>query len=252
MTVDFFKQKYGYEIDGLWMPRVTAVTSLISRANFLALSWAERFRASADWGTLVHSTIEALLKGEKTSVDPRVAPSIEVFLRWKEANSLEIKNPHIHIEKRVFDKEQCYAGTIDLVARVRGRLGIIDIKTGSSIREEYFLQTAAYFAAYNKNEGEAEHCQTRWILRIDQYEQCRGCFAKRRVKDQKERITGGNPFCNHQWSAIKGEIEFKELPNHEHDIEAFLSAKEVWEWYHRDWLKRIANYPKRIFQKVLL
>lgn len=252
MTVDFFKQKYGYEIEGFWMPRVTAVTSLVSKANFLALSRIEGFQASADWGTLVHSTIEHFLRGEEVTVDSRIAPSVEIFKKWQKEHNLEIENPEEHIEKRVFDKENCYAGTIDLIARVEGRRGIIDIKTGSAIREEHSLQTAAYFAAYNKNEAKSQLCETRWILRIDQYKQCLGCFAKKREKGKKERVSEGNPFCNHQWGAAKGEIEFRELTNYAYDISAFLSAKELWEWYNMDWLKRIINYPKRVSQKVLL
>ncbi len=252
MTVDFFKQKYGYEIDGMWLPRVTAVTSMVSKTNFLALSRFEGFQASTDWGTLVHSAIEHLLKGEKTIIDPRIVPSVEIFKAWQKEHSLEIENPQEHIEKRVFDKENCYAGTVDLIAKVDGRLGLIDLKTGSLIREEHSLQTAAYFSAYNKSQKKSEACQTRWILRIDQYEQCRGCFAKRRTKSGRERTTQGNPSCNHQWGEIKGEIEFKELTSHEHDLNAFLSAKELWVWYNKDWLSRITNYPVKFLQKVLI
>lgn len=252
MTVDFFKQKYGYEIEGMWMPRVTAVTSLVSRSNFFALSRIGGFQASADWGTLVHSAIEHFLKGEKIAVDSRIAPSMEIFKKWQKEHCLEIENLEEHIEKRVFDTEKYYAGTIDLVAKVEGRRGIIDLKTGTAIREEHSLQTAAYFSAYNKSQAKANICETRWILRVDQYAECKGCFAKKRAKGGKERVAEGNPFCNHQWSAIKGEIECKELTNHEHDTEAFLSAKELWEWYNKDWLSRIANYPKKLTQKILI
>ena len=58
MTVDFFRQRYGYEIEGVWLPRVTAITSIISK-SFLFAS-----QGSADWGTLVHSTIASTLKKE--------------------------------------------------------------------------------------------------------------------------------------------------------------------------------------------
>ncbi len=102
MTVDFFKQKYGYEIEGFWMPRVTAVTSLVSKANFFAS------QASADWGTLVHSTIEHILKGEKVAIDPRILPSIEIFKKWQKTHGLEIENSNECIEKRVFNKANLF------------------------------------------------------------------------------------------------------------------------------------------------
>lgn len=252
MTVDFFKQKYGYEIEGFWFPRVTAVTSLFSKASFFASgARLPLWQASADWGTLVHSTIANFLLKKPQDIDQRIVPSVEIFKKWQKTHGFEIQNPKEHIEKRIFDKENCYAGTADLIARVGGKLGLIDIKTGTEIREEHSLQTAAYFAAYNLGKGKLETCETRWILRIDQYKECMGCFAKMREKSQKESVSQGNPLCNHQWSVVKGEIEFRELVNHEQDLQAFLSAKEVWEWYNKDWLSKIINYPKTVSQQIL-
>jgi len=49
-----------------------------------------------------------------------------------------------------------------------------------------------------------------------------------------------------------GEAEFLELKEYEEDLQAFLSAKEVWEWYHRSFLRKVANYQKNIVQKVLI
>lgn len=120
------------------------------------------------------------------------------------------------------------------------------------MRDEYSLQTAAYFGAYNKGKAKSEQCETRWILRIDQYSHCLGCFAKKREKGGKVRVAEGNQFCNHQWSAVEGIVELAELQNHEHDIEAFLSAKELWEWYHKDLLGKIENYPKKLRKKMLI
>ncbi|MBI1984897.1 MAG: hypothetical protein HYS60_02175 [Candidatus Wildermuthbacteria bacterium] len=246
MTVDFFKHRYGYEIEGAWMPRVTAVTSLLSKANMFAS------QASADWGTLVHETIGSLLRGDSIQIDSRIAPSLRAFEEWKGTHGFELKDPQESIEKRVFDFEHAYAGTVDLIANVQGSRGLIDLKTSTAIRDEHSLQTAAYFSAYNQNAKESLRCTMRGIVRIDQYQACLGCFAKQRQKGRKETVSGGNPACNHQWSQAKGEIEFRELPDHQEDFEAFLAAKEVWEWYYRDMLKRIANYPKKVTQKILL
>jgi hypothetical protein len=145
-----------------------------------------------------------------------------------------------------------YAGTIDMVAEVQGTLGVVDLKTSNSMQDEYFLQTAAYLHAYNKGVSKKEQGKTRWILRIDQYQECRGCFARKIEKVGPERVTKGKASCNHQWGGAKGEVEFQELPDQEKDLEAFFCAKEVWEWSHRDMLKRIVNYPKNVLQKVLI
>src|SRR3989338_5680697 len=138
MTVDFFKQKYGYEIEGVWLPRVTAVTSLISK-SFLFSN-----QGSADWGTLVHSTVASILKKEAIEMLPSVQPSLAAFHAWQREYEVKILDPRAHIEKRVYDMEAGYAGTIDMIAQVQGRVGEVDLKTSNGIREEYFLQTAAY------------------------------------------------------------------------------------------------------------
>ncbi|OHA64371.1 MAG: hypothetical protein A2842_00580 [Candidatus Wildermuthbacteria bacterium RIFCSPHIGHO2_01_FULL_48_25] len=239
MTLDYFKQKYGHEVEGLWVPRVTAVTGFVSKGNGF---WN---RGSADWGTLVHQSVASLLKGEKGEPQESVMPSIQAFSKWQKAHHFEIESIE-EVEKKVFDRENLYAGTVDIIGRVKGKKGIIDLKTSSEIRQEHSLQTAAYFAAYNSGSTK-EKCETRWILRIEQYEECKGCFAKKKTK-----VSGGNPFCNHVWGGPKSELEFKELENQAHDLEAFLSAKELWEWYNREWLNQIPNYPKKLSQKVLI
>lgn len=257
MTLAFFKQKYGYEIEGIWMPRVTAITSIVGKSRIpedifgFSFGRASReFEKAASWGSFTHQTIERFLKGEMISVDPRLVPSVNAFQKWVRENSVEICTEDI--ERRVVDSEHLYAGTIDMIAKVNGTFGVVDIKTSSRISQEYSLQTAAYLNAYNKNRTKHSRGETRWILRIDQYRECKGCFAEQREKGRKARIMRGNPACNHQWGEEEGRIEFKELQAFEHDFEAFLAAKEVWEWYNQDWLAQIPNYPKKFaFQKIL-
>lgn len=246
MTVDFFKFKYGYEIEGIWLPRVTAVTSLISK-SFLFSN-----QGSADWGTLVHSTVASILKREPVEALASIQPSLAAFHEWQKEYRVRIIDPQAHIEKRVYDMDAGYAGTIDMVAEVQGTVGVIDLKTSNGMQDAYLLQTAAYLNAYNKGVSKKEQGKTRWILRIDQYQECRGCLARKKEKDGTQRIAKGKASCNHQWGQAKGEVEFQELPDQQKDLEAFLSAKEVWEWSHRDMLKRIANYPKNVLQKVLI
>ena len=246
MSIDYFKHKYGYETEGVWMPRVTAITALVSRPFFVG-----SFR-SADWGTAVHSAIENVLKGNKDAREERIAPSLQAFEQWRKEWQVSIADPGADIECRVYDFENGYAGTIDMVAQVSGRRGIVDVKTGNGIREEHSLQTAAYLNAYNKGAIKKLQAGSRWILRIDQYEECRGCYARKSEKSGRERVQGGNDSCNHQWGPATGEAEFLELEGYEEDLEAFLAAKEVWEWYHRAFLRKVANYPQNITQKVLL
>jgi predicted RecB family nuclease len=51
------------------------------------------------------------------------------------------------IEQVVWSDRHRYAGTVDLVARVEGRLTVVDYKSGKRVYQEAHLQLAAYAAA---------------------------------------------------------------------------------------------------------
>jgi len=254
MTVDLFKERFGYEIEGVWFPRVTSICALANGSSFLKKSDPSGrrfgFQQAAVWGTMIHEAIGKILKGEEEQFDERIAPSLNTFRQWQAQYPLAVADPSVDIERRVVDSEHGYAGTLDIVAEVEGVLSIIDLKTSTTLSKSYGLQTAAYMNAYNTMESEA--CEKRWILRIDQYQECLGCLARMREKYGRARIAGGKEICNHQWSDIKGEIEFLELKAYERDLEHFFDLKERWEWTNEEWLCKISNYEKNIRQYALL
>ena len=252
MDIDFFKRKYGHEVNGIWVPRVTAITDIVAKPALLRYYAAQesyqaaqtQLKNSANWGTLTHNTIEQILKGIQPQIEPKIAPSINAFFEWQKKHQVKILDPENDIEKPLFDEENLYAGRMDALVEIDGELGILDIKTGTGIWNEYYLQTAAYLNAYNKTAPQTKQAKKRWILRVEQYEKCIFCGAKRRKKSGKEIIKGGNPYCHHQFSQEIGVFEFKDLGEAEHDIQAFLHARELWEWYNKDILKQIDNYPR--------
>lgn len=254
MTADLFKEKFGYEIEGVWFPRVTSICALAGSSAFLKKSdpfgYRFGFQQAAQWGTMIHEAVEKILKGEETQFDSRIVPSLDTFREWREQYPFSIADPGVDIERRVVDFAQGYAGTVDIIAEIDGVLSIIDLKTSISLAKGYGLQTAAYMNAYNAM-GE-RICEKRWILRLDQYQECLGCRARMREKSGRERIAGGKESCNHQWSSVKGEIEFQELKGYEDDLEQFFDLKERWEWTNKEWLDRIPNYEKNIRQYTLL
>lgn len=241
-----FKEANGYVIDGVWYPRVTKIISIKAKpALYRFYAEAESFKEgqsisqkSAEEGTLVHEAVEAILLGKSPVIDPSIAPAISEF-----QNFLAQKNIYTmpeYVEKRFFHPDHRYAGTIDVLALIDGKFGVLDIKTSQAIYRDYNLQTAAYMDAL-KNEH--ENLQTRWILRIDQIQTCILCGATRRVKGGREKIkTNYSPIareCAHKWGDLKGEIELKEFPYWQGDFEAFLGAKKLWEWENEYWLKKI-------------
>ena len=241
-NLNHFKGKTGYEIDGIWYPRVTSIASIKAKpalykfyADLGNFSAAESIKnKSADEGTLIHETIEAILGGKTVAIPHPIKPAIDAFIEFKNNNEII----PMKVEERVVSKNHWYAGTVDVIGKLNGRLGVLDIKTSYSIYRDYGIQTAAYVEAIKENNIFPE---TRWILRIDQAKECLKCGAKMREKGGNIKVRGGLNDCSHSWAPLKGEIELKELNDYETDIKAFLACKTLWEWEHQNWVKQIKN-----------
>jgi len=245
-----FAKKNGYIVNGIWLPRVTSILEIVAKPgllryyaqhkNFMAAQ--ESLVKAASRGKKIHDACENILLNKKNlKFDDDIKETMDKFREWVEKKNIEV----IEIETRVFDREKYFfAGTMDILAKVDNELGIIDIKTGSSIYNGYSLQTAAYLNAYNQGRKQQLQAQKRWILRLDQYEKCVHCGAKSREREGEKRITGGKKYCKHEFQPKSADLEFKEQKNFAHDFEAFLHAKELWEWENKGSLRRINNYPK--------
>ena len=155
------------------------------------------------------------------------------------------------VERRIWSGFHRFAGTIDAIASIGDKFGVLDIKTSTGFFPEYNLQTAAYVLALQEVGVKRalalpRDIETRWILRIDQNRTCNQCGSRLREKGGRAKIragkSNGTTQCaedQHDWGATKGEIEIKEFPYFYRDIKAFLAAKTLWEWEHDYWLKQI-------------
>jgi len=98
-------------------------------------------------GTAIHAGIEWQLRtrlGEDAGEEPRLpdaaAWAVESWKDWAAEVALE----PLAIERTVACLHCGYAGTLDLYARVRGVLTVLDWKSGKAIYPEAFLQNVAY------------------------------------------------------------------------------------------------------------
>jgi hypothetical protein len=245
--IEHFKSLCGYDIEGFWYPRVTRIVEIKAKpALYRFYANMENFEAgekvkqqSATEGTQTHNTVEKILLGEKPATPSSIEPSIRAFLNFLISNNIQVDPGYV--EHRLVNYEHRYAGTLDAVALINGKLGILDIKTSQDIYRDYNLQTAAYMAAMK---DKVKGLETRWILRIDQDRRCLHCNAILRSKGGKDKIKTqrSNAFmaaCNHEWGPLEGQIELKEFPYWQNDFEAFLGAKKLWEWENDFWLKQV-------------
>ncbi len=240
----------GYNINGTWYPRVTKIVEIKAKpalyrfyAELNSFAEGENIKKnSASEGTLIHEAVEKILLGESPEVDPSIKPSIDAFLEFIDEKNIQTDPDYV--EKRVVNFDDRYAGTLDALALIDGKFGVLDIKTSQAIYRDYNLQTSAYMSALQK---EFKNLQTRWILRIDQTKKCLKCWATLRSKGGRDKIRPARnnkkplPMCEegqHEWSELKGEIELQEFPYWHEDYQAFLGAKKLWEWENEYWLRQ--------------
>lgn len=242
-----FKIENGYEIDGVWYPRVTKIVSIKAKPALL-FYYAEApnyssakasMEESAKEGTMVHEAAEAILVGKTPDVDPLIRPAIAALTDFLTHTKVDTR-PEL-IERRILHKDHRYAGTIDALATIGGKFGVLDIKTSQAVYRDYNLQTAAYNEALK---NEFPELATRWILRLDQFQTCNRCSATKRTKGGRVKIrrNGGAFVCgstSHDWAEPKGVAELHEFPSWQSDFKAFLGAKQLWEWENEDWLQQV-------------
>lgn len=251
-----FKNLNGYVIDDIWYPRVTKILEIKSKPGLEVFfrevgdyaSVEEIKNRSAEEGSMVHAVVQGLLTGQENSIPKEIAPAVETFQRFNETRHIVFHKEYV--ERQIKSSRYRYAGTVDALATIDGKFGVLDIKTSTGFYPEYNLQTAAYVLALQefavrRELGLPRDIQTRWILRINQHRVCKECGAFLREKGgrKKIRIKIGSISCAsdeaHEWGATVGDVEIKEFPYIHSDMKAFIAAKVLWEWENSYLLRKI-------------
>ena len=122
-------------------------------------------------GLEVHKWIELWIKfmisgGEiETDYPDHVKVPMQNFHDWELSRDIE----YLACEKKVYSRSWEYAGTIDALAKVNGKLCVIDFKTSAKIYKEYYLQVSAYCNAIGEMMGELPKLGV--IVRLDKEEE---------------------------------------------------------------------------------
>lgn len=114
---------------------------------------AQKRDKSAEIGTQAHSWISSWINAqinatEQIEANPALSLMTDNFLKWIE----EAKPKFLASEKIVYSVDKFYAGTLDFLAEIDGKVYLGDIKTGSGIYQDMWLQTAGYQLALEETE----------------------------------------------------------------------------------------------------
>ena len=112
---------------------------------------AERIRDDAGIsGTAVHTAIENLIAGQtllRVGYSLKEWWKISTFVSWWQ----EYKPEVLATEVALFSKKYKFAGRVDCIAKINGKITVVDWKTSGSLHEHFPLQFASYAQAVEEN-----------------------------------------------------------------------------------------------------
>ena len=177
--LDYDDKAHSYKVDGIKVPSVTRVVDGCFPKNLTdwALSVGEEeyhrvIEDALEIGNDAHKWIEDYITFGHACNDPghHVFNPIKAFLKWLE----DVKPDWGDAERKIYCDRFKYAGTVDAVAKINGRVCVIDFKTSKKIYKPYHLQVTAYAQAIKRIDG-LRQWPLGMILRLDketgEYEQ---------------------------------------------------------------------------------
>lgn len=162
-VTDMKRRNPRYKHNGIAIPSVTELLSFIDSESLVY--WANRIgrqgidnrdvlRQAADFGTMVHESIEQYLKGKPVE-HPNIC--LEAFKQWWAG----LNSCHV---VKILGQEQpmtCehFGGTYDLLISIDDKPYLVDFKTSNHVGYKYFMQLAAYrYLIWKKKKISLEGC----------------------------------------------------------------------------------------------
>lgn len=186
---------------------------------------SERKVEASNIGSEVHDWIEAHIKNQNPEMPQSKEAQIGVnaFLDWENANKVKF----ITSERLVYSKKHDFVGTLDIEAKVNGKLCLIDIKTSNGIYNSFSLQTAAYVKADEEESG--KKYSGRWIIRLAK-ETEKEYNARMAKKNKNRAVKGKDPVEYPPYQVFESKFLDEEATNMDRDYKAFLACKVLKEW----------------------
>lgn len=161
-----------------------------------------------DIGTDLHKILEEYISdGTKPVLEGFQKRAFDQFLGWEKGIEW------LATEVLVGDAEELEcAGRLDAIARIDGKLALVDFKVANTIGDSYFIQTAGYAELLRRMGIDIER---RIILRLP--------------KTEKRKVwTDGKP------SFIENNLEAIEVKTPlEWEVEIFIKAREIYKYINR-------------------
>jgi len=169
--LEYDDKAHSYKVEGVKVPSVTRVVDgcFPKDLTHWALSIGQEeydkvISEALEVGNDTHQWIEHYINYGHACAEPEdyISKSVNAFLDW----TTEYNPEWVDAERKIYCDKYKYAGTVDAVAKINGRVCVIDFKTSKKVYKPYHLQVTAYAQAIKRMDG-----LRRWplgmILRLD-------------------------------------------------------------------------------------
>lgn len=149
VPVEFNAERHEYRVHGEIWPSVSGVIKRLNEFDELvAKGFVSRqvLEAAALFGQHVHAAchLDNLGQLDWEALDANLLPYVKAWRKWQ----IDFEAVIVGSEVIVVSERYMYCGTLDVIARIKGKLELIDIKATALIPRTAGPQTAAYAEAY--------------------------------------------------------------------------------------------------------
>ena len=142
-----------YAIDGIKVPSVTEIVGLLNSVDMNN----PMIRQAAVRGSLVHEYCEAIDYG---AAPDEVEPELVGYLRAYNAFLRDYRPDWLYVERPLYSAVHGYAGTLDRLGCIDGKITIVDLKTNASFDRTAKIKLACQLFGY------AEMFEERYAIKV--------------------------------------------------------------------------------------
>ncbi len=216
--------------DSYGTPKMSDIAYLNSLQTRLGKEKAhsKELAKAGDIGSQTHKLIEWNLRAslmQEAGPSPHVTDKATwAFMAWEDWKKSVNLRP-IYIEQTVWSDTHGFAGTMDLLAEVNGKLTVVDWKTGKAIYPEAHLQNAAYRHAFRemRHGDPVQGIIVRLPKNTEDPE-----FEAKLIEETEEELMGTFLHCFEMWKwSQKNEEKYQAKQEAKNCKEAVTAPQEV-------------------------
>lgn len=259
VEVKFFPESHIYQVGGIRKTGVTTILGIVDKSRAL-VGWAVdlfrdflldaegkiteemiftgstlhevRKQEAADLGTIIHAWCEQYIKHKlgqndikmpEMPEDKAVQVGVMAFLDWEKEHKVKF----LSSERVVYSKKYDFIGTMDIEAKIDGKLCLVDLKSSNGLYNTVRLQTAAYVMADQEESG--RKYDGRWAIRLAKETEKE--YKTRMEKKNANKVRAGKRASEYPAYQV---FEAKDLDEEKsfmkRDKEAFVACHALFKW----------------------